>query len=82
MQHAAPHKTSTTARPPVLSAEAVLEARLQAAIGTVAQLVVGDPTFIPIFERLEQELANIRLQNDAVGRARALLRASHQNAMR
>lgn len=59
-----------------------LEARLQVAIGKVAQLVVDDPTFIPVFERLERELANIRSQNDAIDRARALLRAPRQNAMR
>jgi len=58
-----------------------LEARLQAALSTVAQLVVVDPTFIPVFERLGRELANIPSQNDAVDRARALLRTPRQNAM-
>lgn len=56
-----------------MPAAKVLEARVQAALGTVAQLVVEDPTFIPVFERLEQELADIQTQSDAIERARKFL---------
>ena len=82
MQISSPHISPPTARPPATPAGADLEARLLSAIGKVAQLVVDDPAFIPVFERLERELANIRSQNDAIERARALLRAPRQNAMR
>ena len=82
MHHSSPHTLPPIARPPAVPAGVDLEARLQVAIGKVAQLVVDDPTFIPVFERLERELANIRSQNDAIDRARALLRAPRQNAMR
>jgi len=59
-----------------------MEARIVTALGRVAQLVVEDPTFIPVFERLERELADIRSQNDAIERARQFLPLAHQNAMR
>ncbi|MEP2470714.1 MAG: hypothetical protein ABJH45_04035 [Paracoccaceae bacterium] len=59
-----------------------LETRLQAALGTVAQLVVEDPSYVPVFERLEQELVGIRSRNDAIERARQFLPSEHQNAMR
>ena len=59
-----------------------MEARIVTALGRVAQLVIEDPTFIPVFERLERELAEIQSQSDAIERARSLLRAPHQNAMR
>ena len=65
-----------------MPAAKALEARLKVALGTMAQLVIEDPTFIPVFERLERELAEIQSQNDAIERARSLLRAPHQNAMR
>ena len=58
-----------------MPAAKALEARILAALGTVAQLVVEDPTFIPVFERLEQELADIQSQNDAIERARKYLSA-------
>lgn len=52
--------------------------RLQAALGTIAQLVLEDPAYTPIFERLEAELeietaAQAGL-TAAQSRARALLR--------
>ncbi|MEO9515209.1 MAG: hypothetical protein ABJG55_05690 [Paracoccaceae bacterium] len=65
--------------PPVAEA---LEARIVKALGTVAQLVVEDPAYVPVFERLEQELAGIRSRNDAIERARQFLPSEHQNAMR
>ncbi|MEQ6203335.1 hypothetical protein ABMC88_09785 [Sulfitobacter sp. HNIBRBA2951] len=60
----------------------MLEARIVKALGTVALLVVEDPVYVPVFERLEQELADIRSRDDAVERARQFLPAEYQNAMR
>ena len=56
-----------------MPAAKALEARLRAALGTVVLLAVEDPTFIPVFERLEQKLADIQSQNDAIERARKYL---------
>ena len=53
----------------------MLQARIVDALGTVAQLVIEDPKFVPVFERLERELANIHTQNDAIERARKYLTA-------
>ncbi|KIN69541.1 hypothetical protein Z948_3287 [Sulfitobacter donghicola DSW-25 = KCTC 12864 = JCM 14565] len=60
----------------------MLEARIVKALGTVALLVVEDPIYIPVFERLERELADIKSRNDAIERAREFLAPNHQNAMR
>ena len=82
MLHTSLHNLRTTRRvsaPPVAKA---LEARIVKALGTVAQLVVEDPAYVPVFERLEQELAGIRSRNDAIERARQFLPSEHQNAMR
>ncbi|EEB83308.1 hypothetical protein RGAI101_456 [Roseobacter sp. GAI101] len=59
-----------------------MEARIVKALETVALLVVEDAVYIPVFERLEQELADIRSRNDVIERARQFLPAEHQNAMR
>lgn len=82
MQHTSLHIPQPARRASAICAAEALEARIVTALDTVAQLVVDDPTFIPVFERLERELADIRSQNDAVERARALLRAPRQKAMR
>ena len=47
--------------------------RLQAALSKVASLVIEDPVYLPIFERLEDELAALAQQNDALTRARAMV---------
>lgn len=49
--------------------------RLRAAHATVAKLVVMDFAYLPIFQRLEAELAveEARLTGDAIAYARALL---------
>jgi hypothetical protein len=47
--------------------------RLQAAYAKAAALVVADPVFIPIFERLTAEIATFEMQDDIVARARAVL---------
>ncbi|WP_417268541.1 hypothetical protein [Celeribacter baekdonensis] len=48
--------------------------RLRAALGTVAKLVVADPVYVPIFTRLEAEIAQEEalVANDIVARARAV----------
>lgn len=55
--------------------------RLRAAHATVAKLVVDDLIYLPIFKRLEAELAaaEARDQGDAIAYARAAM--SVQNAM-
>ena len=67
------HIPSQTGRDRAFPAAQVLEARIVDALGTVAQLVIEDPTYIPVFERLEQELADIRTRADAIDRARQYL---------
>jgi hypothetical protein len=44
-----------------------------------AALVVADPVYLPIFERIEHELAVFHAQDDAVSRARAIA-ARHRAA--
>lgn len=51
--------------------------RVQAALETVARLVINDQIFIPILERLEYDLSQLRLRvaNNPLDRARAILQA-------
>ena len=51
--------------------------RLKAARATVAQLVVFDPVYAPIFERLEREIEMLEQieSTDVVARARAVVAA-------
>lgn len=67
------------AMPPEPSA---LEDRLRRALQTVALLVVDDPAFLPVFERLERELAALQSQSAAIERAKRYLPADHQKAIR
>jgi len=55
--------------------------RLRASHATVAKLVVMDFAYLPIFQRLEAELAaeEARLAGDAIAYARALLVARKPN---
>ncbi|AML50411.1 hypothetical protein RC74_03255 [Falsihalocynthiibacter arcticus] len=55
--------------------------RLRTAHATVAKLVVDDVVYLPIFKRLEAELAaaEVKDKGDAVAYARAVL--ATQNAM-
>ncbi len=43
-----------------------------------AALVVSDPIYLPVFERIEHELSTFETKNDAISRARAI--ASHHRA--
>ncbi|WP_287012202.1 hypothetical protein [Actibacterium sp.] len=45
--------------------------RLKAALAKVAKLVVSDPVYVPVFTRLEAEIAKLET-NDVLARARAL----------
>ena len=54
----------------------VTEDRIEKALAKVAGWVVEDPAFLPIFERLEQELAAIRRQSDALTRAHTLAQSA------
>ena len=46
--------------------------RLQDAYRKAAELVLMDPVYLPIFERLEKELLAAEAAGDAVARARAV----------
>lgn len=37
-----------------------------------AKLVLADPAYLPIFERIEREIAALTTQHDAISRARAI----------
>jgi hypothetical protein len=82
LQHASLHIPPPARRASAPPAADVLEARIVKALGTVVLLVVEDSAFIPVFERLEKELADIRSRNDAIERARQFLPVGYQNAMR
>lgn len=47
--------------------------RLKAARHKVAQLVLIDRVYLPIFERLESEIVALEMDNDLLARARALV---------
>lgn len=47
-------------------------AELQAMHRKAAALVVADPVYLPIFERIEHELATFEAKDDAISRARAI----------
>lgn len=47
-------------------------ARLHRARDKVANMVVADPVFAPIFQRLEAEIAEAEAAGDLVARARAV----------
>lgn len=63
----------TTGRP--ITAE-----RIERALRAVARIVArpGGEAYIPIFERLERELAERQHQQSAVARARAIAAGAHQ----
>jgi len=45
---------------------------LQSAHRKMAMLVLHDPVYVPIFERIEKEIALLDYQDDAISRARAV----------
>lgn len=45
---------------------------LKAAYSKVASLVVEDPAYLPIFERIEWEIAMCESQDDIIQRAKAV----------
>ncbi|WP_110815675.1 hypothetical protein [Pseudoroseicyclus aestuarii] len=78
--------TSRTARPAARSRRApsapVDAARIERALQVVAALVVENPAYLPIFERLEAELVAAQAKDAAIDRARALLLRGRQQAER
>ena len=48
--------------------------RIRAALATVAELVLIDEVYTPIFVRLEKELAKAEGQGDTIKRARDIVR--------
>lgn len=50
----------------------VTEERISRALEKVAILATDDPAFLPVFERLERELAIIQAKNGALVRAKAI----------
>lgn len=80
MPDTAPH-TLETARPApckggVGADRAVTVARLERALETVAVLLIEDEVYLPIFERLEQELAEARKTVNTLDRARRIARGA------
>lgn len=45
---------------------------LQEAYQKVAALVIEDPVYLPVFERIERELTMLDRQDDVIQRARAV----------
>lgn len=54
--------------------------RLDRALGTVAALVTRDTAFLPIFQRIEDELESLNTLVSAMARAKQI--AARQSAMR
>ncbi|MDP3341502.1 hypothetical protein [Frigidibacter sp.] len=52
---------------------------LRAAHAKVAKLVIVDPVYVPVFERLELMIAEAESKGDVLARARAI--AARQSAM-
>lgn len=46
--------------------------QLKAAYAKVAVLVIEDPVYLPVFERIEREIALFEKQDDAIQRAKAI----------
>lgn len=54
----------------------VTEERIRKALEKVATFATDDPAFLPVFERLERELAAMLAQNNALDRAKAIMAQS------
>lgn len=46
--------------------------KLKAAYEKAAALVVEDPVYLPVFERIEREIALLEKQKDTIQRAKAI----------
>jgi hypothetical protein len=46
--------------------------KLKAAYSKAAALVIEDPVYLPIFERIEREIALFEKHDDAIQRAKAI----------
>jgi hypothetical protein len=54
---------------------------LQSAYRKVAALVLHDPVYLPIFERIEREIAAYETEGDLISRARAVAVAARHKAV-
>ena len=52
--------------------------RLNNALAKVVELVIDNPIYLPIFDRIELELASLDAQTSAVSRARAIAARSQR----
>lgn len=61
----------------------ITRARIERALQVVATIVAGPKgeAYLPIFERLERELAAIDAKTDALARARAVIVASSRSSL-
>ena len=87
MPDAAPQPQASARRRPcgggVVAGCEITVARLERALETVAVLLVEDEVYLPIFERLEAELAEARKTADTLDRARRIARGARaQSAAR
>jgi len=55
---------------------------MESALALLATLVVEDTAYLPLFQRLEDELARLDRDQNAVERARALAARGSHKAMR
>jgi hypothetical protein len=49
--------------------------KLKAAYSKAAQLLIADPVYLPIFERIESEIALFEKQGDTIQRAKAIAKS-------
>lgn len=73
MQPATLHIHKASGRIPSMANAVELEERIHAALGTVAQLLFDDLAYLPVIERLEQDLILIQAQRSTIERARTYL---------
>ena len=56
-----------------VSSRPVTDAELHQMHRQAANLVLADPVYLPLFERLEREIVACAAQQDAISRARAIV---------
>jgi hypothetical protein len=73
-QHLEPQKETAHMKTINVPHQPVTIERLERALAVVAYMMERDgPVLVPIFEKLERELAKMKSDQDAIGRARQLL---------
>jgi hypothetical protein len=75
-QHQEPRNETAHMNTIIVPHQPVTIERLERALAAVAYMMVRDgPVLVPIFEKLERELARMKSDQDAIGRAKQLLEA-------